>query len=377
MKLNEKIEEGDLKIDSMNEKQLLESWNLTDNDKILKDDCKILKKELDSKNDEILEMENEIRELKLNIDEYKQQITLKDDQIDKVKLELNSEYTMKISDLSLKLTKVLKQCEFEENENIRLKTDLEIRFHQEQILKENLEKLNVKNDGLNVQMNEKISEIEFLNRENNSLLERVNLDDKRINLANNELENYKNKILNLNSQLEFKLQDVARLEHNLKSKENELCNLNLKLNIKELDIKHKLDECDSHRLELNSLEAKYIILSTDLDSKVDELTKEIDRLKDDKEKMYLDLQELRAKHSLYHHEFNNSNDKTSVVQNQNANAQANNLRNIELLATRTKYETKINVYELEINNLKAKIGKMLRVSYFLVYLRKRKPLNFT
>ena len=322
-----------------------------------------LKNELELKNNEIQDYENEIKELNLSLNEYKIQINLKDNQIDKIQLEMNSDFNAKLTEINLKLLKALKQVEIDETENAKLKREIEAKSKQEQELRDKLEKQSGQHENFSFQLNEKISEIEFLNRENNSLLERANVDEKRLNIANSELENYKNKVLNLNSQLDLKINEIMKFENIFKNKDTEIACLNLKMNVKEIDLKHRTDECEM-------LQLKYQNISSDLDSKVNELIVEIERLKSDKEKLSADLYELRAKHSLnhtHHQELNNDTNKTitsSPISSQTTSAaiHTNNLKNIELLATKTKFETKINVYELEISNLKAKIGKLLKVS---------------
>jgi chromosome segregation ATPase len=285
---------------------------------------------------------------------------------------MNSDFNTKLNEMNLKLLKALKQVETEETENAKLKREIEAKLKQEQELKERLEKQSDQHENFSSQLNEKISEIEFLNRENNSLLERIHVDEKRINITNSELENYKNKVLNLNSQLDLKMNEIMKFENIFKNKDTEIAGLNLKINVKEIDLKHKIDECEK-------LQLKYQNISSDLDSKVHELVVEIERLKSDKKKLSADLYELRTKHSLnnsnhHHYQELNNDHKTIVscppatsIQNTSAAIHTNNLKNIELLATKTKFETKINVYELELNNLKAKIGKLLKVSINILF----------
>ena len=61
--------------------------------------------------------------------------------------------------------------------------------------------------------------------------------------------------------------------------------------------KDKLEESERSRKELQTLQDKYASLSSTLDNKVNSLNSEIERLNKDKEKLFQDLVDLKAKHT--------------------------------------------------------------------------------
>ena len=116
----------------------------------------------------------------------------------------------------------------------------------------------------------------------------------------------------------------------------------------------KLDDFEKTKLELSELRLRYAQLSTSLDEKVSLLNKEVERLNGDKEKLFVDLAELRAKHS-HCREASNAQLIESEIDHEKAV-----LQKLENQALNAKYETKIQYLEVEIDTLRSKIRKLLR-----------------
>jgi chromosome segregation ATPase len=154
-----------------------------------------------------------------------------------------------------------------------------------------------KTASLSQQVQEKASEIEFLNRESNALLERANTDETRAAEAERETGELRSRLALLQADLDKSRAEVTRLEalasssgRNTPQRSWTTTTSGVKMTARQLD------EFDKTKKELADLKDRYTDLSDSLGSRVVGLTAEIERLNKDKEQLQGDLVELREKY---------------------------------------------------------------------------------
>jgi len=158
---------------------------------------------------------------------------------------------------------------------------------------------------LSQQVQEKASEIEFLNRESNALQERANADEIRCKRVETETAELRAKVEQVQNELEKSRAEVNRLEAaaaasvatqtngrgtSHRSWTTATTTSGVKMTARQVD------EYEKNKKELTELREKYIELSDSVSGKVGSLNKEIDRLNKDKEQLAIDLADLRAKY---------------------------------------------------------------------------------
>ena len=221
----------------------------------------------------------------------------------------------------------------------------------EMSLSEDNHKLHDKLNQFNVKLKENTSELERLCQENKLLQDRATADVSTIKLLDEDLVLHKKKCAGLNQELEAKTAELVRIEKLIAAKEKEFGATATKLLTSEETVKQKLEECVRHQQELSELQGKYAALSTDSTAKISSLTREIDRLNKEKDSLAQSFEQqlLAAKQP------------TEVEVKQEKIA----LKNLESQALNAKYESKIQYLEIEIDTLRSKIRKLLKVgAYF-------------
>ena len=273
--------------------------NLTDFDKLLRDSDQAeyftLKNDLEDKNTKISLLEHDADQKNELIETLKSEIELKETQLNESSRR-EKEFEEKYTDTRHKLYELESQIEDAEQVIIQLKFELDSKSTVETSLRSDTDLLHDKLNEFSVQLKEKISEIEFLNKENNALQERVNSDESKLNLATEDMAKHKHKCDQLLSELDSKNDEFSKFENLIKSKEIELNEINKKLVIRDQIIRDKVKECETCRYDLNDLQIKYNTLGSTTDERIKSLTNELDSLSIEKNKIYNELVELAEKH---------------------------------------------------------------------------------
>jgi chromosome segregation ATPase len=326
--------------------------NLTDADKLLRDEYKLLKIDLDDKNDIIAKMQTELQQNFSLINEIKKTVEIKETNLNE-SLKKEKLINEKLEETSKKVVTLNKKIDEYESAFVQLKNDLVIKKDIEKELQGDNQRLNAKINDFSSQLKEKMSEIEFLNRENVSLQERINADEKRISLIDTEKNDLKQKLANLKTDLDKKSTELNKFDSLVKSKEIELGKTNKLITNKEQAVQKKLEEFEKNKIELSELRTKYDDLRLNLEDKVSILNKEIERLNKDKEQLFQDLNDIKAKHS-------HCKESTAQLIENEIDHEKAVLQKLENQALNAKYETKIQYLEVEIDTLRSKIKKLLR-----------------
>ena len=145
----------------------------------MRDEYKLLKIDLDAKNEAIARMQAELQQSVAFATETKKSAELKEASLDE-SVKKERALGEKLDESSKKIATLTKKLDEYELSFKQLKSDLDVKKDSEKELQGDKQRLNVKIDDLGLQLKEKVSEIEFLNRENNSLQERIDVDEKKL-----------------------------------------------------------------------------------------------------------------------------------------------------------------------------------------------------
>ncbi|RNA11090.1 hypothetical protein BpHYR1_054377 [Brachionus plicatilis] len=340
MQLDQKIDNKSNKEDS--------NRNLTDSDKLLRDECHRLRLELESKNESLQQLRSELK-LNLNqLNETKKMMELKETRL--IDLEQNEDFLNKcLDDTRNKLDHAKQKIDDYDTDMANLRNEINTKVSSEAELKIEIKRLNTKINDLSSQIKEKMSEMEFLNKENNALQERINFDEQKIKTSEEDMKKLKFKIDDLQRDLDLKSDEVAKLEKVIKLKENEFGDMNKKLTWKEQLVKDKLDQFEKNKKELAELHKKMSNLVATHQDKVGHLNHEIERLNKEKDKVNQELDEIKRSNST----------KSEQIENEIKNEKFM-LQKIESEALTLKYETKIQYLDTEIESYRSKIRKLLK-----------------
>ena len=117
---------------------------------------------------------------------------------------------------------------------------------------------------------------------------------------NNELQQENTRLSSLNAKqcqdlkhLEQLRQSILTFEKKLDQKQTRVNELSMKIIEKEDLLENKVKECQRHRLELRELEGKYYNLGKQLEEQIISMSKEMDKLKVEKEMLRFDLESIR------------------------------------------------------------------------------------
>lgn len=149
-------------------------------------------------------------------------------------------------------------------------------------------------------MQEKASEIEFLNRESNALQERANSDEIRCKRVESDAAELRAKLEQVQVELEKSRAEVSRLEaasvatQTSRSSGRQWTTATTPTSgVK----RQQADELDKTKRELAELRDKYNeLLGENVSGKIGTLTNEIARLNKEKEQLAIDLADLRSKY---------------------------------------------------------------------------------
>ncbi len=311
--------------------------NLTDADKLLRDENIALKSELEKRDETISKLQADLHQYFSQISENKKLMEIKDKKLDDMVLKESSN-SSKLNDAEKKITEMKKLIADNELSFNKLKQDLDFKVTIENELRSENKRLTINLNDLNGQLKEKISDLDFLNKENNTLQERINTDGLKIQKLEDDWKKLKNKLSETNSQLEVKNMEINQL----KSKE-----LNRDKNI--------FKENEKIRTELFTLQAKQAELLSKHDEAIKELQEELKKNVTEKDKLIEELSELKSKHT------NQRGGRSlgSFIEQEIDHEKAV-LQGIENQALNAKYETRIQYLEVEIDTLRSKIRKLLR-----------------
>lgn len=154
---------------------------------------------------------------------------------------------------------------------------------------------------LSQQVQEKASEIEFLNRESNALQERANSDEIRCKRVEAETAELRSKLEVVQSELEKSRVEVSRLEaaaaasigtQTVGRASGRQWTAPTTTGVK----RQQADELEKTKRELVELRDKYAELSESVSGKVGTLSQEIERLHKEKEQLVIDLADLRLRY---------------------------------------------------------------------------------
>lgn len=119
-------------------------------------------------------------------------------------------------------------------------------------------------------------------------------------LINQELQQENTRLSSLNARqnqdlkhLEQLKQSILTFEKKLDQKQTRVNELSMKIIEKEDLLEVKVRECQKHRVELRELETKYYTLGKQLEEQIITMTKEMDKLKVEKEMLRFDLESIR------------------------------------------------------------------------------------
>ena len=191
--------------------------NLTDSDKLLRDEYKLVKNDLDEKIKQISKLELDLEFKNQTINQLKTEIDLKQTQLNE-STQNEREYNDKYVETNFKLNELGKQIDDYEHVITELKTDLDSKKAIEFNLRTDSTRLNASLNDFSAQLKDKLSEIEFLNKENNALQERINTDEAKNKLLTNELQQHKHKIELVNIELSTKTLEFNKFETLIKTK---------------------------------------------------------------------------------------------------------------------------------------------------------------
>ena len=254
-----------------------------------------LKSDLDDKNTKISLLEHDLELKNELLEALRTEIEKKESQLDE-STRREKEFDEKYTETRHKLYELESQIDDYDLLIAQLKSDLDSKNTVETGLRSDSDKLHDKLNEFDAQLKEKINEIEFLNKENNSLQERVNSDEVQVKLAAEDVAIHKHKCDQLMLELDAKSNEFNKFENLIKSKETELNEVNKKLMLRDQIIRDKVKECETFRHDLNDLQAKYNALGSSTDERIKKITSELDSLTTEKNKIYGDLVELSEKH---------------------------------------------------------------------------------
>jgi chromosome segregation ATPase len=324
--------------------------NLTDADKLLRDENKVLKGELEEKTDTLNKLQIEIQAKTSKINELNVLVEKKEAQLENTsKKEKN--LIENLDAFSRQISELTKQIDMSESSIKHLKSEINMKNKIEMSLSEDTHKLNDKLTQLNLVLKEKTNQIDVLGQENKTLLDKFNSESMRCKAVENDLTQCKAKLSQLNKDLEVKSLELVSIENLIKSKENEFDNKSTKLFASEVSVKEKLEECIRNKQALQELKEKYELLGKDSETKVGSLTREIDRLNKEKDELISSFEELQLEHTKC----------ASIKSVENENEKAL-LKKLELQAINSKYESKSQYLEIEIDTLRSKVRKLLKVN---------------
>lgn len=119
-------------------------------------------------------------------------------------------------------------------------------------------------------------------------------------MMNHELQQENTRLSSLNARqsqdlkhLEQLRQSILTFEKKLDQKQTRVNELSMKIIEKEDLLEAKMKECQKHRVELRELESKYYTLGKQLEEEIITMTKEMDKLKVEKEMLRFDLESIR------------------------------------------------------------------------------------
>ncbi|CAF0782220.1 unnamed protein product [Brachionus calyciflorus] len=322
--------------------------NLTDSDKLLRDECNKLRAELDNKNESINKYQSELKSNFAQLNELKKMIEIKEAKYND-SIQNEAFLNRSLDDTKNKLYLLNGKLEEYEQSLANLKLELSSKVNIEAENKIENKRLNSKINDLNSQIKEKMSEIEFLNKENNALQERLNSDEQKIKNSEDDMKKLKFKMDDLQRDLDLKTQEVVKLEKLIKSKENEFGDMNKRLTWKEQIVKDKLEQFEKNKKELHELHKRYAELSANHEDKLNSLNKEVQRLNKEKDDLSQNLDDLK-KSSLA---------KSERIENEIQNEKML-LQKIETETLTLKYETKIQYLDAEIETYRSKIKKLIK-----------------
>jgi chromosome segregation ATPase len=268
---------------------------LTDADKLLRDEYKIVKSELDTKNELIKKMQTDLQ-LNLNsLTELKKMNAEKESALAELtRKEAHSNEQLAAANKSIDT--LVKQIVDFETQIASLKKEMDVKLKTSDQLTSENERLRACNEDLNTRLQEKISELEFLNRENNALTERMSADDVKIKTLEREKMKLKFKIDDLYNDLNNKNDELDKIEQSFKNKEMDLSSEKERIMSKEVFFKSKLEDYEQSKLDLANLRVKYADLAISSDEKIRALNTDLEKIGKEKEKVAKELIDLQTKH---------------------------------------------------------------------------------
>jgi chromosome segregation ATPase len=343
------------------------------------DEYKTLRFELNEKKQIIASLQGENKQTVSKIDELKKQIetkerTLADAQRNEASL------SQKLTEAGERLSTLNRKLDDSEQAYRKLKLDFDGKLKTEAELRAESARIGGKFADVSAQLKEKLGELEFLNRENNTLQERITADEAKIKTSDEQIKKLKYRIDDLNFEVDSKNNELAKIESLILSKETEIGDFSKKLNNRELQIKWKLEEFERNKKELDALRINYADLMANMNDQVTGLNHEIEALGKDKDLLQIELAELRSEHDkcLRNKEFylffinhcfaksisflsRYSDTKNELIEQEIDHEKAM-LQKLEGQALNAKYENKIQYLEVETDTLRSKIRKLLKVN---------------
>ncbi len=314
--------------------------NLTDADKLLRDENKLLKIDLEEKSTQLDKVSTEMNRNVMLMTQLRTQVASKEAQLEEA---FKKEKTLKVKlDESAKqVNELSKKIEVNEQNLQKLKEEINAKNKIENSLVEEAESLNEKLKDMGEKLKERTSEVDRLAEENKYMKDKVGTDANRLKTFEEDLTFHKSQISSLNRDLDSKNAEICKIEAQLKAQEAEIKKNGLKVTSVEKSIKSKMDEVSSDREDLVELQKKHSEESKEWENKVGSLTREIDRLNSEKEKLS------QALNKIHDPSTGSESDKSAF-------------KKLESQVLNAKYESKVQYLEIEIDTLRSKVRKLLK-----------------
>lgn len=259
---------------------------------------------------------------------------------------------IKSDDSTKTIHKLNKQIEINESNLQQLKAEISAKNTIEKSLITESETLHTKLKELTTSLESQSKEITQLNMENKNLEGKLNQDAEKSNKLDEDLTFHKTKLASLNKELDSKNTEIRKIEAQLKVQETNVKTAGLKVSQFDKSVRAKMDECSNDRRDLIALQEKYDASASEWETKVNSMSKEIERLSAEK----LKLTEAFGQLNKLHTECGNNN----LI---GVESEKTVLKKLESQVLSAKYEAKVQYLEIEIDTLRSKVRKLLKVKY--------------
>jgi len=318
--------------------------NLTDADKLLRDENKLLKIDLEEKSTELDKVSTEMNRNVLLMTQLRTQVASKETQLEEA-FKKEKLLKTKLDESSKQVNELSKRIELNEQNLQMLKDEISAKNKIENSLVAEADSLNEKLKEMGAELKDRTGEVTKLAEENKSMKEKIGSDADRLRTFEEDLSFHKSQISSLNKDLGAKNAEIRRIEDQLKAQEAEIKQAGFKATTADKSLRSKMDEVVSDREDLVELQRQHAGESKEWESKVGSLTREIDRLNSERDRLTQAYGEL----SKIHEQCGGG-----------VEGEKGALKRLESQVLNAKFESKVQYLEIEIDTLRSKVRKLLK-----------------